>query len=188
MINASRDLRGTLLCLLCFAASAADAKAQVSLKHVYVESFRKGASQIAETSFEVTLDNDHPRWKTPVFDKSGRELYVLSLEPEPDPSGDGRFVAWNAALADLRHPIYKNVLFPSVDSSQDTVKAWWFNPSPYAAVNLRTPRVVRVEKFYCLFQVTDFTLVNPTGPWIGSLKLKVRLTNTDPRSEAEKRH
>ena len=188
MSNVLENWRSMLLYLVCFAMSVVAVVAQVSSKPAYVESFRRGSSQIAEASFEVTLDNDHSRWQTRLTDKSGRELYILSFEPQPDPSGDGRFLAWNAALEDLRHPIYKNVLFPSVDASQDTVKAWWFNPSPYAAVNLRTPRVVKVEKFYCLFLVTDFTLVNPTGPWIGSLKLKVRLTNTDPRSEAEEKH
>ncbi|HEX3320776.1 MAG TPA: hypothetical protein VHR84_08745 [Terriglobales bacterium] len=188
MSRVSGNWRGTLLIFLCFAASVTAAREQVSSKPAYVVSFRKGSSQVAEALFEVALDNDHPRWKTRVTDKSGRELYVLSFEPQPDPSGDGRFLAWNAALADLRHPIYKNVLFPSVDPSQDTVKAWWFDPNPYAAVNLRTPRVVRVENFYCLFEVTDFALVNPTGPWIGSLKLKVRVTNTDPRSAVEEKH
>lgn len=163
------------------------ALAQASPKPVYVESFRKGPTRITEASYELTLDSNQPRWKSSVMDGSGRERYVLTFVPQADDSADGRFLSWNAALADSRHPMYRNVLVPSLDPSQDAVKAWWFNPSPYSAVNLRTPRVVKVESFYCLFQVVDVKLARTGGPWLASIKMNVRLTNTDPRMQIEEK-
>jgi hypothetical protein len=189
-MSSARNMRkrSPLFCIVLISVLAQHALSQASSTPVYVESFRRGPTRITESAYEFTLDGKQPRWKTSVTDGSGRERYVLTFVPQVDDSADGRFLSWNAALADSRHPMYRNVLVPSLDPSQDSVKAWWFNPSPYAAVNLRTPRVVKVENFYCSFQVTDFRLARTGGPWLAAMKVNVRLTNTDPRMAVQEKH
>lgn len=172
--------RQTALLFLVLSAEGAQSTARASPNAVYLESFRKGSARVTETVYDVTLDARNPRSKTRVFDAGGRERYVLTFEPQRAGPDDDRFVSWNAALADSRHQMYKNVLTSSLDSLQDKLQIWWLNPSPYAAVNFRSLRVVKVDNFYCELQVTDYKLATPAGPWLASITIHVRFVNENP--------
>ena len=123
--------------VLCLALSlAGTVRAQDPLKPVYIESFRKGSSRITETAYDVTLNATNPRSKTRVLDANGRERYVLTFEPQFGGPNDPRFVSWHAALADVRHQMYKNVLMPSLDPLGGQVTGLVFESQPICARGL----------------------------------------------------
>ena len=158
----------------------ADLPAQNAPKPVIVESFRKGPMRVTEISHDVTLNDQNPRSRTRVLDTAGQERYVLTFEPQVSGPDDPRFGSWHAALSDSRHPMYRNVLAPSLDPLQDKLQVGWLNPSPYAAVSFRAQRVIKVDHFFCLLQVTDYKLATPAGPWLASVTVHVSFANNYP--------
>ena len=173
--------------VLCLALSlAGTVRAQDPLKPVYIESFRKGSSRVTETAYDVTLNATNPRSKTRVLDANGRERYVLTFEPQFGGPNDPRFVSWHAALADVRHQMYKNVLMPSLDPLEDKLQVWYLNPSPYALAGFRAIRVIKVENFYCSLQVTNHSFVGTGDPRLSSITVSVRFLNSNPLNEGEK--
>ena len=119
----------------------------------------KAPPRVTETAYDVTLNASNPRSKTRVLDANGRERYLLTFEPQFGGPNDPRFVSWHAALADVRHQMYKNVLMPSLDPLEDKLQVWYLNPSPYALAGFRAIRVIKVENFYCSLQVTNHSFV-----------------------------
>ena len=176
--------RGILRMLFGIAIVQLGVTADLAAQHVpiqvMVDSFRKGPMRVTEISYDVTLDAQNPRSRTRVLDTAGQERYVLTFEPQVAGPDDPRFVSWHAALADSRHQMYRNVLAPSLDPLQDKLQVGWLNPSPYAAVGFRAQRVIKVDNFYCLLQVTDFKLDTPAGPWLASVTVHVSFVNKNP--------
>ena len=179
-MRSRRQLRIFLgITILQFGATAA-VLAQDALKPVVIESFRKGPMRVTEISYDVTLNDQNPHSRTRVLDTSGQERYVLTFEPQVAGPDDPRFVSWHAALADSRHQMYRNVLAPSLDPLQDKLQVGWLNPSPYAAIAFRAQRVIKVDNFYCLLQVTDYKLATPAGPWLASVTVHISFVNKNP--------
>lgn len=162
--------------------------AQGTRKPVYMESFRKGNLRVTEMTLELNLDTRNPRSKARIQDATGRDRYELTFEPQIAGPNDSRVVSWHAALADLRHQMYKNVLAPSIDPLLDSQKVWWFTPNPYANIGLETQRVVKVEQFYCSMQVTDHHAAAPGDPRLESMTVKVSFTNSNPLEQEPARH
>jgi len=175
------------IAVLCLVLSLAGAVgAQDPLKPVYIESFRKGTLRVRETAYDVTLNATNPRSKTRVLDANGRERYLLTFEPQFGGPNDPRFVSWHAALSDVRHQMYKNVLMPTPDPLEDKLQVWYLNPSPYALAGFWAIRVIKVENFYCSLQVTNHSFVGTGDPRLASITVSVRFLNSNPLNEGEK--
>jgi hypothetical protein len=102
-------------------------------------------------------------------------------------SGDEGITAWQMKLADKQHKIYGNVLIASPDPTQDRTQVGWLDPGKLAKIALTTERVVRVDNFYCVFQVTGSHFVAPGQPYLDHMTLEIRVTNTMPHSEIRAR-
>ena len=76
--------------------------AQVALKPVYVESFRKGPTQISEYAIVAKLDTQNPYYNATIKDLDGNDRYQLSLEPHRVGQGDDKIVSWRVQLIDPR--------------------------------------------------------------------------------------
>ncbi|PYX37508.1 MAG: hypothetical protein DMG81_13945 [Acidobacteria bacterium] len=150
---------------------------------VYVESFRKGSTRITEQTLEVDLDPKNPTCEIKVKDQNGRDRYQFRCAPEHPGPGDDRIIAWQVHLADREHKIYGDVLMPSPDPTQDRTQIGWLDPGKFAKIPLITERVVKVDRFYCVFQVTDSHFVAAGQPYLDHLTLDVRFTNTMPHTE-----
>ena len=157
--------------------------AQTPPSFVYVESFHKGATRITEQRLEVDLDPKNPTCEIHVKDQSGRDRYSFGCVPQRVGSGDDRITAWQVRLADEQHKIYPNVLLSTPDPTQEHTQIGWLDPGKFAKIALTTERVVKVDNFYCVFQVTDSHFVVPGQPYLDHLTLEVRFTNTMPHSE-----
>jgi hypothetical protein len=152
---------------------------------VYMESFRKGATRIAEKDFEVNLDNRNPMYETRLKDASGEDRYQLSLVPERVGSGDQRILAWLVSLVDLKRRSYGNLLFASRDPylNQGVNSAITrLDANAYAAVPVLAKRVIKVEGFYCVIQVKKYHLLTPERWHLDNMSVQLRFTNTNPRS------
>lgn len=179
-MRARRQLRIVFGIAILQLSVTASLPSQETPKPVMIESFRKGPMRVTEIGYDVTLSEQNPRSWTRVLDTAGQERYVLTFEPQVAGPDDPRFVSWHAALADSRHQMYRNVLAPSLDPLQDKLQVGWLNPSPYAAVGFRAQRVIKVDNFYCLLQVTDYKLATPAGPWLASVTVHVSFANRNP--------
>jgi hypothetical protein len=175
-----RTFRSVVAAFLLWGAIA---PAQTQPSFTYVESFRKGATRIREEIHEVDLDPKNPTCAIRVKDQNGRDRYQLNCTPQRAAPGDDRIIAWQLKLADLNHRIYPNVMMSSPDPTQDSVQIGWLDPDKFAKIALTTERVVKVDSFYCVFQVTDSRLVAAGQPYLDHLTLNIRFTNTMPHSE-----
>ncbi len=156
---------------------------QTSASFVYVQSFRKGPTQVTEQSLEVDLDPLNPACQIRVKDRGGRDRYSFVCVPQRAGTGDDRIVGWQVRLADLQHKLYNNVLMPSPDATQDKTQVGWLDPGKFAKIPLTTERVIKVDNFYCVVQVKDFHFVTQEQPYVDHMKIGVRFTNTLPHSE-----
>jgi hypothetical protein len=174
----------TTTAFLSLLTLAAHSWAQAVPKPLYVESFRKGPTRLAELLLVANLTAENADYKATVKDSRGNARYQLSLEPAREEGGAERVVSWRVLLIDPHRRYMGNFLVatrppePLTDRPQD--RAWWLDPSPYAIVPLRARRVFRVEDFYCVIQVKHFHVL-PENHLPDAMTVEIRFTETDPR-------
>ena len=172
---------GALLGVLTLAAHA---WAQAVPKPVYVESFRKGPTRLAELLLVANLTSQNAEYKATVKDSKGNDRFQLSLEPAREAGGAERIVSWRALLIDPQRRYLGNYLVvtkpPEALSDGPQDRARWLDPSPYAIVPLLARRVFKVDDFYCIIQVKDYHVV-PENHLPDSMTVEIRFTGTDPR-------
>jgi hypothetical protein len=177
----------TKLCLLIplFGCIAMPLAAQSPATVIYAESFRQGSTQIVEESFEAKLTPQNPAYRERIKDSRGADRYTFSITPQI-PEGDTKVTAWQVKLADLRHPIYDNVLLASQpqpdDPSEDPRNLLWrLEPGNFARVPVGTKRIIKVDSFYLVLQVKAHHFTPPDSPYLDSMTVAVEFRNTDPR-------
>jgi len=152
---------------------------------LYAESFRQGAVHIVEESFEARLTPQDPVYRERIKDSRGADRYAFSIVPQ-SPEGDTKITSWQVKLADLRHPIYDNVLLASPSPSDDPVtrakdSLWRLDPNRFAAVPVNAKRIIKVENFYVVLQVKAHHFTPLDSPYLDSMTVAVEFRNTDPR-------
>lgn len=162
---------------------ASAALAQSEATFIYVESFRKGASHVTESSSELVLTPQSPTCRIRVKDQSGKDRYEMSCLPQFASETDQRIISWQVRLADLHYKIYTNVLASAVDPTQDQMQVGWLDPGRFAKIPITRERVVRVDGFYCVLQVKDYHFVNPDEPYLNRMTLAVGFTNSMPHMQ-----
>jgi hypothetical protein len=159
--------------------------AQSPTPTVYAESFRQGAGQVVEESFEAKLTLQDATYRERIKDSRGADRYTFSIVPHIPP-GDNKITSWQVKLGDLRHPIYDNVLQSSPAPSDDPGSAtkdslWRLDPSRFAFVPVGAVRIIKVENFYVVLQVKAHHFTPPDSPYLDSMTVSVDFLNTDPR-------
>ena len=160
------------------------AQAAPKSKPIFVQSFRKGRTRVAEQSLFVNLTSKNPKFETRIKDGTGNLRYVLSFMPQTADIQDLRVVGWEVSLVDTRRKYMGNLLVASPptgllsDKLED--RAWQLDPSPYAGVPLLTKRVFKVEDFYCVVDPKERQLLRPDRFLLESLKIEVTFTGTNP--------
>jgi hypothetical protein len=170
---------GIILGWLCVASAGA----QSDSSFAYVESFRKGTTRVTEQTMQVDLDPQNATCEIRVKDQSGKNRYSFVCAPQRAGPGDDRIIGWQVKLADLNHRIYGNVLMATPDPTEDHAQIGWLDPGKFAKISLNTERVVKVDKFYCVFRVTESHFVAPGQPYLDRMTLSVQFTNTMPHGE-----
>jgi hypothetical protein len=148
---------------------------------IYAESFRKGATQITEDSFEAKLSPGNATYRERIKDSRGNDRYELTITPQ-GPEGDNQITSWRVKLKDLHHDIYSNILLAQQEPSTDPKNnLWWLNPNRFGGVPIRARRIMKVDGFYVLIQVNDVHFTPLDSPYLDSLDVKFAFTNSDPR-------
>ncbi len=152
----------------------------------YAESFRKTPIRITEDKFDVKLTVDNPVYKQRLRDSSGAERLELSLTPKrPEGGANNQITSWEMTLRDLHYPIYGNLLqFDRELSENPRDNLYWLNPLPSAPVPIRSTRIIKIDGFYFMAQVTDFR-TTPTTPYLEFMNVHLELTNHDPRQQSQ---
>ncbi len=161
---------------------AAALAAQTAEPTIYAESFRKGATHVTEDSFTVKLTPANSDYRERIKDSAGRDRYELKITPQ-GPVGDTKITTWRVQLKDLRYLIYSNVLLASPEPSADAKNnLWWLNPDRFGPVPVKAKRIVKVDSFYVVIQVTDLHFTPLDSPYLDSMVVQFAFTNRDPRS------
>jgi hypothetical protein len=148
----------------------------------YAQSFRQGPTRITEQSFEAQLDPQNPVYRQRIKDAHGADRYVFTLAPQ-GPQGDNKITSWQAKLADLHHAIYDNILLASQAPSSDPANNLWrLEPRNFPAVPVGAQRVIKVDSFYVTLQVKSYHFTPIDSPYLDSMAVQVKFSNTDPRS------
>jgi hypothetical protein len=150
---------------------------------IYAESFRKGATTITDDNFDVKLTPADPIYRERIKDSHGNDRYELTITPQVLEGGN-EVTSWRAALRDLHHAIYSNILLadqhPSTDANNNL---WWLDPNPFGAVPIRAKRIVKVDSFYVAFQVKQLHFTPLDSPYLDSMTVSFSFTDHDPRNE-----
>jgi hypothetical protein len=151
---------------------------------LYAESFRQGQTRITEDSIEASLDPVNPIYRERIKDSRGADRYVFTIVPQ-GPEGDNKITSWQAKLVDLHHPFYDNILAASQNPSSDAGNNLWrLDPGKYAAIPINAARVIKVDSFYVMLKVKAYHFTPLDSPYLDSMAVEVKFSNTDPRSEA----
>lgn len=171
-----RALSSLVLVLLAAAASG-----QSGSPTVYAESFRKGSTRITEEKFDAKLTPAEPTYRERIKDSAGTDRYELTITPQ-GPLGDNKITSWRVNLRDLHHTIYNNLLVEDQEPSQDPKNnLWWLNPSRFGLVPVRAKRIIHVDSFYVVFEVTDLHFTPLDSPYLDSMAVRFEFSNSDPR-------
>lgn len=159
--------------------------AQSPATTVYAESFRQGATQIVEESFEAKLTPQDAVYRERIKDSRGTDRYTFSIVPHI-PLGDTKITSWQVKLADLRHPIYDNVLLTSPAAGDDPGSEakdslWRLDATRLARVPAGARRIIKVDGFYVVLQVKAYHFTPLDSPYLDSMTVTVEFRNTDPR-------
>jgi hypothetical protein len=159
--------------------------AQSPATTVYTESFRRGAGHVVEESFEAKLTPQEAVYRERIKDSRGADRYAFSIVPH-SPEGDTKITSWQVKLADLRHPIYDNVLRVSPSPSDDPGSGakdslWRLDPNRLTAVPVDARRIIKVESFYVVLQVKAHHFTPLDSPYLDSMTVAVEFRNSDPR-------
>src|SRR4051812_21848591 len=177
-----------LLVCLVYCMLALHAVGQSVVKPAYAESFRKGSTKIKESSFQVNLDAHTPSYRVLVKDTSGKDHFVFSLAPVRVGEEDSRILAWQASLEDLHTRVYGNLLLPSRDpylNESTAGKVSRLDPNPYAVIPAEAKRVIKVQNFYCILQVTAYRRITPERLHLQSMAMDVQFSNANPLTAGE---
>jgi hypothetical protein len=167
--------------LLLLGVLAATVTAQEPAPIIYAESFRQGPTQITEQSFEAKLSPQNQDYNERLKDSRGNDRYVITITPQ-GPEGDTKITSWQVKLADLHHTIYDNVLLSAQEPSLDAKNNLWrLDPAKFAVVSIRAQRVIKVDSFYVVLQVKAFHFTPIDSPYLDSMTVQVKFTNSDPR-------
>ena len=162
---------------------AVPVSAQRPTQTLYTESFRHGSTRITEETFEAKLNPQNSIYRERIKDTRGEDRYLLSILPL-GPTGDTKITSWQVKLADLHHSIYDNILLASQAASPDPkTNLWWLTPRRYAPVPVDARRVIKVDGFYVVLQVKAYHFTPLDSPYLDSMTVQVKLTNSDPRQE-----
>jgi hypothetical protein len=159
--------------------------AQDPPKVFYAESFRQGATQIKEESFEAKLDSRSGIYRERIRDSRGNDRYALTIVPL-GPEGDNQITSWQVKLADLHHAIYDNVLLASLEPPANPKSGlWWLDPDKFSPVPITAKRIIKVDGFYVVLQAKAYHFTPGDSPYLDSMTVEVKFSNTDPRTEKQ---
>ncbi len=176
-------LQRIALSMFALGLQAVPLRAQSAPPTIYAESYRRGATTVAEENFDINLTPQDPSYKELIKDSRGNDRYEFTLTPKL-PGGDDKVTSWIVILKDLRHGTYFNILMSAQEPSEDAKNNLWkLDPNRLGPVPIRTRRIVKVDGFYLTIQVKDLHFTPIESPYLDSMRVRFSFTNSDPRAK-----
>ena len=171
-----------LLSILAAGMMAVPLLGQNTRPAFYAESFRQGSTRVTEETFAIKFTPQNPSYQEHVKDAQGKEHYEFAVTAQM-PGADDKITSWAVTLTDLRHAIYGNLLVADREASEEAKdNLGWLNPNQFSPVPVRAKRIIKVEGFYVVIQVTALHCTPLDSPYLDSMAVSFALTNTDPRT------
>jgi hypothetical protein len=162
-----------------------------NLQTFCVESWKKGGQQIQEQKLTITLSTKNINYETLVKDAAGRERYKLIIRHNPLRKGGPNHNYWYLNLYDELIPSSKYNLLVYVKPGlgkhffpkEDFIARLYpiEQPNIYKDVNghypLSATRVIKVQGFYVIIQVTDYKFSSTNSRKLDSLTVQIEFTN-----------
>jgi len=176
-----KRIRATLVLIFCLASIPL--AAQNSTQVVFGESFRQGPTRVTEQTLEIKLDPHNASYRERIKDLRGNDRYEFMIVPQ-GPEGDTKITSWQLRLRDLHHAIYDNILRATQEtSSEPGNNLGWLNPDGFSPVRIRAQRIIKVDSFYVLVQVKGYHFTPVDSPYLDSMTVEVKFSNSDPRQQ-----
>ena len=157
------------------------ASAQSTPPTIYAESFCNGEARVTEETFVAKLTPENPNYRERIKDSRGNDRYELRIATQ-GPGGDNNITSWRVQLRDLHHSIYSNILLATQEPSADPKNnLWWLDPDRFGMVPVKARRVIKVDGFYVVIQITDLHFTPLESPYLDSMAVQFTFTNNDPR-------
>jgi hypothetical protein len=151
----------------------------------YIESWKKGKTQIQEKKLLLKLNKNKPDYETVLPDSKGRIRYQLSVW-----AGRGKdnsnIIEWWVELFDVADKSRVNLLKPSNDPQQDFFTAKdqpsWLYPTSDKEIKLgiipfQDKRVIKIENFYCIIQVKNYQFHQKNHGALKSITVEIQFVN-----------
>jgi len=169
--------------VLIFYLAGVPLAAQHSTQVIFGESFRQGATKVTEQSLEIRLDPQNTNYRERIKDLKGNDRYDFLIVAQ-GPEGDTKITSWQLRLRDLHHAIYDNILRATQETSSDPGNnLGWLNPDGFSPVPIRAQRIIKVDSFYVVVQVKGYHFTPVDSPYLDSMSVEVKFSNTDPRQQ-----
>jgi hypothetical protein len=162
----------------------------------YVRSWKKGEAKIQRQSLVVELGTNNPEFQKTINDSEGKPRYILQIRHWPLKADSYLFESWWVDMCEFRKPNRKPKVatdckllgvegrgvgdnFPKEDN------IGWLYPLEkpelfkhgVSAYPILAKRVVKVDGFYCVIQVTGYKLSQANPKAVDSLTVEIELTN-----------
>jgi hypothetical protein len=174
------------ICLLLPLASFG----QENPKVFYVNSWKKGERKIREQKFVIELNQTNPKFKTRIYDASGKARYKLSISHHPIKKGSNLYEYWWIDLSEIGSRRNSKLLSvegpgPPGDNFPKEDNIGWLYPLEdpkiftdfVSAYPILAKRVIKVEGFYCIIRVTNYTMPSSNPKAVESLTVEIEFTN-----------
>jgi hypothetical protein len=182
--------------------SASPIHGQQSSQVLSFESWKRGKTRIQPQTLNIRVDVSHPTYRAKINDDAGHHKYDLVVEPASFEKKSSTISFWTIRLlakasfgsqflSDERVTLLKPSNDPYQDSFSTKDYAGWLSPYCDASVMetdlqepciatplLRSKRVVKVEAYYIIFQVTDYHFLDRKRSSMESMSVRVEFRDT----------
>jgi hypothetical protein len=163
----------------------------------YIESWKRGEQKIQEQKLTVELNQSNLEYERTLNDSIGQPRYILQIRHWPLKKGSYLYESWWVDLCEFRKPNRKPKFSSDCKLMSEEGRGvgdnfpkgdfigWLYpleNPKFFldgvAAYPIMAKRVIKVDGFFCIIQVTDYKMSKSNPKAVDTLTLEIEFRNT----------
>ena len=190
-------MRIVIVLSIIFSLLSTSSVGQENANVFYVESWKRGEQKIQEQKLIVELNQSHLEYERTINDSTGQPRYILQIRHWPLKKGENHYESWWVDMCEFRKPNRK----PKFSSDCKLISeegrgvgdnfprgdfiGWLYpleNPNFFrngvAAYPILAKRVIKVDAFYCIMQVTSYKMSKTNPRAVDSLTVEIEFRNS----------